>query len=454
VLHQLSGSTIDGATYTLDNAGNRTAKTDQRTAVATSYGYDNIYQLLSATQGATTTESYTYDPVSNRLSSLAGSFTNNSSNEMTASPTATFTYDNNGNTTSKTDSTGTTNYSWDFENRLTSVTLPGSGGTVSFKYDPFGTRIYKSSSSGTSGYAYDGDNLVEETNATGGVVARYSQGQNIDEPLAMLRSSTTSYFEADGLDSVSSLSNAAGALAQTYTFDSFGNQTASSGSLTNSFRYAGREFDTETGLYYMRARYFDPATGRFLSEDPTGFDGDAVDFYGYAGENPTNFIDPFGEQQGAGTTTAPAPPTTNPPSAPPVKAPPRPIPDPPLPTPQPGPGLWPGIGAILGRGVIFGLGELLLAPATARDEDLLPKPHDKTPPCDNKNGPDCKKVDQFHLDGAGISDPHEFKKEHLGRKAPISRYDICACNDGSIVIKPRGQCGSPGPGIDTGHTWK
>ena len=57
----------------------------------------------------------------------------------------------------------TTSYAWDFENRLTSVTLPGSGGTVSFKYDPFGRRIYKSSSSGTSVFAYDGDNLIEET---------------------------------------------------------------------------------------------------------------------------------------------------------------------------------------------------------------------------------------------------------------------------------------------------
>ena len=73
----------------------------------------------------------------------------------------------NSNTTSKTDSTGTTNYTWDFENRLTSVTLPSSGGTVSFKYDPFGRRIYKSSSVGTSIYAYDGDNLVEERNSSG-----------------------------------------------------------------------------------------------------------------------------------------------------------------------------------------------------------------------------------------------------------------------------------------------
>jgi len=72
------------------------------------------------------------------------------------------------------------------------MTLAGSSGTVSFKYDPFGRRIYKSSSTGTSIYAYDTDNLIEETNAAGAVVARYSQGLNIDEPLAMLRSSATS----------------------------------------------------------------------------------------------------------------------------------------------------------------------------------------------------------------------------------------------------------------------
>src|SRR5579883_1743577 len=184
VLHQLAGSTIDGASYTLDNAGNRTAKTDQRTAVATSYGYDSIDQLLSATQGATTTESYTYDPVGNRLSSLGVSpYSVNVSNELSSTSNASFTYDNNGNTLTKTDSTGTTNYSWDFENRLTSVTLPGSGGTVTFKYDPFGRRIYKSSSSGTSIYAYDENNLVEETNASGAPVARYTGILDFDQPL-------------------------------------------------------------------------------------------------------------------------------------------------------------------------------------------------------------------------------------------------------------------------------
>jgi YD repeat-containing protein len=125
----------------------------------------------------------------------------------------------------KTDSTGTTHYTWDFENRLTSVQLPGSGGTISFKYDAFGRRIYKSSSSATSIYVYDGDNLIEETNSAGAAVARYTQGLNIDEPLAMLRGSTTSYYSADGLNSVTSLTNTSGANAQTHTYDSFGNHT-------------------------------------------------------------------------------------------------------------------------------------------------------------------------------------------------------------------------------------
>ena len=78
-----------------------------------------------------------------------------------------YTYDLNGNALTKNNSTGLTNYAWDYENRLTSVTLPGTGGTVSFNYDPFGRRIYKSSSTATSVYAYDGDNLIEETQRLG-----------------------------------------------------------------------------------------------------------------------------------------------------------------------------------------------------------------------------------------------------------------------------------------------
>ena len=295
VLHQLAGSTIDGATYTVDNAGNRTAKTDQRTGVASNYGYDAIYELTGVTQGTNTTESYTYDPVGNRLSSLGVSpYSVNVSNQLTSTPSTSYIYDSNGDTLTKTDSTGATGYTWDFENRLTGVTLPGTGGTVSFKYDPFGRRIYKSSSSGTSIYAYDFDNLIEETNFSGMAVARYLQALNIDEPLAMLRASAISYFQADSLGSITSLSNAAGSVANTYTYDSFGKLTGSTGSLTNPFQYTARDFDTESGLYYMRARYFDPTTGRFLTEDPIGAAGGSLNFYSYALGDPVNASDPTG----------------------------------------------------------------------------------------------------------------------------------------------------------------
>ena len=98
-------------------------------------------------------------------------------------------------------------------------------------------------------------------------------------------------FNADGLGSISSLSNAAGSIANTYTYDSFGKLTASTGSLVNPFQYTARESDTETGLYYYRARYYDPNTGKFLSEDPTKF-GAGLNFYTYTGNDPAGFRDP------------------------------------------------------------------------------------------------------------------------------------------------------------------
>lgn len=166
-------------------------------------------------------------------------------------------------------------------------------GFATFKYDPFGRRIEKISPTTTSIFAYDGDNLVETTNGSGSEVAGYAQGLGLDEPLGMLRGSTTSYYQADGLGSVTSLSSSSGSLAQTYAYDLFGDTTNSLGTLTNFFRYTGRELDTETSLYYNRARYLDSSTGRFLNEDPIRFYGGS-DFYSYTGNDPVNFIDPTG----------------------------------------------------------------------------------------------------------------------------------------------------------------
>jgi RHS repeat-associated protein len=310
VLHQAGSTTLDGEIYTYDAAGNRLSKNDLEADVVSNYTYDNIYQLLQVAQqnescspgphglrcrldpGFTTTEAYTYDTVGNRLSSLsAASYNYNSSNELVSTSFGSYSYDANGNTLS--DASGRS-FTWDFENRLIQAVVPGTnGGTTTFKYDPFGRRIYKQSPSFTGSFLYDGSNLIETLNASGSEVASYANGGDLDQPYAELRSGTVSYYEQDAANSVTSLSNSTGALADTYTYDSYGNVTNSTGTLRNPFQYTGRELDSETGLNYNRARYYNSATGRFISEDPLSFGG-GPNSYAYVGNNPTNFIDPIG----------------------------------------------------------------------------------------------------------------------------------------------------------------
>lgn len=290
VLHQVGSTTLDGAGYGYDFAGNRTSKANYLNGITSNYGYDAIYELQQVTQGGSTTESYSYDAVGNRLSSSGvPSYSYNASNELTASSSGSYTYDANGNTL--TDASGK-QYTWDFENRLVQAVIPGTG-TTTFRYDPFGRRIQKSGPLGATNYLYDGATPLEEVDNAGNVLARYTQSGLIDESLGMLRSGVTSYYQADGLGSTSSLSNSAGTLANTYTYDSFGKLTASTGTLLNPFQYTGREFDLETGIYEYRARYYDQNVGRFISEDPIAFRG-GVNFYRYVLNNPAINVDPPG----------------------------------------------------------------------------------------------------------------------------------------------------------------
>ena len=143
---------------------------------------------------------------------------------------------------------------------------------------------------GPTNYLYDGLNVVEEMNNSGGFLAQYTDGTGIDDALAELRAGTASYYHADGLGSFTSLSNSAGALVNTYTYDSFGNTTASTGTVGNYFQYTARELDPETSLYFYRARYYDQTTGRFLSEDPVRFAG-GITFYQYAANDPVGLVD-------------------------------------------------------------------------------------------------------------------------------------------------------------------
>jgi RHS repeat-associated protein len=290
VLHQMAGSTIDGSSYTYDAVGNRTSKT-ALPSVTSAYSYDPAYELTQVLQGTKKTEAYTYDAVGNRTYQPGVPYTYNNSNEMLTREGVPYTYDANGNTISRTNGNGMTTYAWDSENRLSSATT--TSGAISFTYDPFGRRIRKASPAGTTIYVYDGNNIEQELNADGSLGERYTYGPSVDEPLVGQRQPKIFYYEADGLGSVTSLTDPTGAVAATYTYDSSGFLTNSTGSATNWFRYTARQFGSDTALYYYRARYYDPTVGRFLSEDPIRFDGGA-NFYRYAANNPVNLSDPYG----------------------------------------------------------------------------------------------------------------------------------------------------------------
>jgi len=233
--------------------------------------------------------------VGNPLSSLTSVLNQyNSSNELTADASFTYQYDRNGNLTSKSNASGTTTLVWDFENRLSSVTLPNNGGVVTYAYDPCGRRISKAGPAGTAIYAYDGANVVTEYDASGNTVAAYTQGGAIDGPLAMSRSGAVSFYHADRLGSVTSMTNGTGSAVAAYVTDSFGKPIQTAGTVTNPFRYTARKWDSETNLYYYRARYYDAQIGRFISEDPAGF-GAGNDSYVYVFNSPVNLTDPTGE---------------------------------------------------------------------------------------------------------------------------------------------------------------
>ena len=161
-------------------------------------------------------------------------------------------------------------------------------------------------------YLYDGANGIAEMDQGGNVLGLYTQGQDIDEPLAEFRSGTASYHEQDGLGSITSLSSTASSLVNTYVYKAFGNLASSTGSTVNPFQYTGRDYDAETGLRQYRARYYDASIGRFLSEDPLGFEGGG-NFYDYTFNNPINLVDPHGTSSYVANLTGQLPPAPPPP---------------------------------------------------------------------------------------------------------------------------------------------
>ena len=283
--------------YQYNSAGNITQNIDQ--SGTHSYGYDVLDRLTAATYTGTPNESYAYDGVGNRTTShRSATYGYQPFNRLTATSTASYLYDNNGNMTTKTEGTGTTQFAWDFENRLTQVVTPASG-SASYKYDALGRRIQRAPSSGvSSNFSYDGQDVVKDTNSDGSTV-EYLNGPGIDNKIRQKGSSTstTYYFSQDHLGSTAALTGTTGKLVERTTYDAYGD---SSGSTKTRYGFTGRERDSLTGMLYYRARWYDAQLGRFISEDPIGFEGGGANLYAYVENSPVVDIDPEGLQRGRG----------------------------------------------------------------------------------------------------------------------------------------------------------
>lgn len=170
---------------------------------------------------------------------------------------ATYTYDPNGNLTSKTDGSDTWTYTWSAENQLTKVERNGAE-VARFGHDPFGRRVEKVSGAVTTSYTYDGRATLREVR--GSTTLKHVQGRAVDEPLAVDDGSSLTYLHTDGLGSIVKQTNASGAVTLTRQHDAWGN--IESGGDQSGFAFAGREWDPETDLYYYRARYEGRGTDR------------------------------------------------------------------------------------------------------------------------------------------------------------------------------------------------
>jgi RHS repeat-associated protein len=211
-------------------------------------------------------------------------------------PQEQFTYDGAGNRLTMVGQSSppsqTTVYTYDFEGRLIELDSPGL--IAQYKYNPFGRRIEKNVNGVVSRYVYDGPNIAAEYDGNWNLVTKYLPSLDIDDPLAMEQAAGSYFYHKDGLGTVTDLTNTSGSAVKNYRYRNFGEIYSETGSLVQPFAFTGREYDPESGLYYYRARYYDPRAGRFLTKDSLGFDGGDTNLYRYVWNSPTNWIDPHG----------------------------------------------------------------------------------------------------------------------------------------------------------------
>ena len=333
-LKTVTDNSVVAATYNY-NVDSTIASINYSTGISEVYGYDsdkNITTLTNKKADGSTLESYsyTYDNNGNQLTKTENgipiTYAYDKLNRLTKENNTTYTYDNAGNRLSKTDEASTTTYSYDTINRLTQEakdgilttysydnngSLIGKSDGTRYTYDSFGRLIQTDKSDHIlqqniydatglrmaaleddtyTEYIYDRDNIIAEYDQNEQRTIRYVRGDDLISQKD--KQGSISYYLHNAHGDVTTLVDSAGNVRNSYSYDAFGNITSYTEQVENRFRYAGEQYDTATGLIYLRARYYDPKIGRFTQEDP--YRGDGLNLYTYVSNNPIKYIDPTG----------------------------------------------------------------------------------------------------------------------------------------------------------------
>ena len=263
------------------------------------YSYDNAGQLLETIRSNSDDERFDYDSNGNRVNS--GSVVDKS-NQIFANNDFDYNYDAEGNLVGKLEiaTNHVTEYTYDHRNRLILVEEFDATNALlthaEYTYDALDRRIAKNVDSEIKYTVYDGNNAWADFNEDGNLLAQYLFGNRDDEILARYQpGSGTSWYLVDKIGTVRDLIDSLGNIINHIDYSSFGRILLQSNpAVGDRFLFTGREFDAETDLYYYRARYYDPFIGRFISQDPLGFDAGDTNLYRYVFNDPLIFTDPEG----------------------------------------------------------------------------------------------------------------------------------------------------------------
>jgi len=326
--HSQPGSVLADYGWTFDTGGRLTQSTSLTNGIV-DYTHDDTHQLTAATYtttaGQTTppaNESYTFDANRNRDDASTSIGTDN---RLLSDGTYQYQYDAEGNRTKKTHiaSGEETTYAWDFHNNLIEVTEKDAAGvtvkTVRYGYDGLDHKIWKEVTDAlgtrTEVYAYDGprgengragDSMILRFDGAGEITNRYLHGPAVDQILAdeqVTSASTAGNVLWPLTDHLATVRDVAEhdtvtgitTIANHIVYDSFGNRISETNAAVDTlFGYTGREWDSDIDLQHNRARWYDPATGNWISKDPIGFAAGDANLYRYVGNGPATKFDPSG----------------------------------------------------------------------------------------------------------------------------------------------------------------